>query len=75
MFYFEVEYDDGDFQKERGLVSMEGSYEEAVNKLVKEYGVENIHSLTLKPIAGTNNGMLIFSDCATFDPDADVMIV
>ena len=75
MFYFEVEFDDGDLQKERGLVSTEGSYEEAVNRLVKEYGVENIHSLTLKPIAGTANGMLIFSDCATFDPDADVMIV
>ena len=75
MFYFEVEFDDGDFQKERGLVSMEGSYEGAVNRLVKEYGVGNIHSLTLKPIAGTNNGMLIFSDCATFDPNADVMII
>lgn len=75
MFYFEVEFDDGDLQKECGLVSMEGSYEGAVNRLVKEYGVENIHSLTLKPIAGTNNGMLIFSDCATFDPDTDVMII
>lgn len=75
MFYFEVEFDDGDLQKERGLISVGGSYEEAVNRLVKEYGVENIHSFTLKPIAGTNNGMLIFSDCATFDPDADVMIV
>lgn len=75
MFYFEVEFDDGDFQKEHGLVSMEGNYEKAVNRLVKEYGVENIRSLTLKPIAGTTNGMLIFSDCATFDPDTDVMII
>lgn len=76
MFYFEVEYDYFDDKiKERGLLSSEGSYEAAMSKLIKEYGRENITSLTMKPIIGTSAGVLVFSDDAEFDPDTDVLIV
>lgn len=76
MFYFEIEYNYfDDTVKELGLVSSEGSYEVAMGKLIKEYGVENITSLTMKPIIGTSEGILVFSDDAEFDPDTDVLIV
>lgn len=75
MFYFEIEYDYFDaIVKERGLVSSEGSYETAMAKLIKEYGRENITSLTMKPIIGTSTGILVFSDDAEFDPNTDVLI-
>lgn len=76
MFYFEVEYDEFDNTvKERGLVSSVGSYEVAMDKLINEYGRENILSLTMKPVIGTSEGILVFSDDAEFDPDTDVLIV
>lgn len=46
MFYFEIEYNYfDDTVKERGLVSSVGSYEVAMDKLINEYGRENILSL------------------------------